>query len=532
MKQLEVNMRIIGRFVCVSVLCLLVFGSHSSAVAQTTDLKDFDAFIAKAMKQYQVPGAAVAVVRDGKVIMIRGYGVRDQTKSDKVDENTIFQLASITKTFTAAAAGTVVDEGKLDWDTPIFNYLPEFVAYDPYMTRHLTTRDLLAMRTGLPAFTGDALDNFGYDRPEILRRMRYFKPRYSLREVAQYSNAGFFIAGEVAARAAGQSWNELMERGLFAPLKMTRSGTSVKDLQKSNSTAQHAVVNGKIVLVQPSNQDTMGAAGSVTSTASDLARYMLMFLNKGSYEGKAVLKPETVAEMFKRSMIGEIEFSELAPISETTGFYYGLGFDSYDYAGHHVIEKAGALSGVRTVMTLMPDKKTGIVVLANLNLTAFPEAIRAYYLNRVLNIEPETDQNLIYEKGQQLEKLVLGAQSAAPTNPGKFTGSLKSLVGVYENELYGRCEILLNGETLKIECGPAKYAATLRHWSNGMFVMQFPGATSSADEVTFTIGEDGTADSFTHQAFGIFSRVKRESSQHKSPSPFNEAHGALMAASN
>lgn len=510
MKRLERNVRIINWLVCVSALCLLVFGNHPSAAAQTTDLKDFDAFIAKAMKQYRVPGAAVAVVRDGKAIMIRGYGVRDQTKPDKVDENTIFQLASVTKTFTGAAAGTVVDESKLDWDTPIFNYLPEFVAYDPYMTRYLTTRDLLAMRTGLPAFTGDGLDDFGYNRAEILRHLRYLKPRYSLRETAQYSNLGFFIAGEVAARASGQSWNALVERRLFAPLKMTRSGTSVKDLQKSNSTAQHAIVNGKIALVQPSNQDTMGAAGAITSTASDLSRWMLMFLNKGSYEGKTVLKPETVAEMFKRSMVGEIEFSEMAPISETTGFYYGLGFDSYDYAGHHVVEKAGALSGVRTVMTLVPDKNTGIVVLANLNLTAFPEAVRAYYLNRVLGIAPESGQDLIYEKSQQLEKLVLGAQPVAPTNPGKFTGSLKSLAGIYENELYGRCEILFNGETLKVECGPAKYTATLRHWNNGVFMMQFPGATNAPNEVTFTIGADGNADSFTHEALGIFTRVKRE----------------------
>ncbi len=510
MKRLESNERIIRRLVLASVWCMIVFGSHSSADAQTTDLKDFDAFIAKAMKQYQVPGAAVAVVRDGKVIMMRGYGVRNAAKPDKVDENTIFQLASITKTFTAAAAGTVVDKGKLNWDTPIFNYLPEFVAYDPYMTRHLTTRDLLAMRTGFPAFTGDALDNFGYNRAEILRRVRYFKPRYSLREVAQYSNPGFFIAGEVAARASGQSWNELVERRLFAPLQMTRSGTSVKDLQKSNSAAQHAIVNGKLALVEPSNQDTMGAAGSVTSTASDLTRWMLMFLNKGSYQGKPVLKPETVEEMFRRSMIGEIEFSELAPISETTGFYYGLGFDSYDYAGHHVIEKAGALSGVRTVMTLVPDKNTGIIVLANLNLTAFPEAVRAYYLNQALGIEPGKDQDLIYKKSQQLVELVLGAQSvAAPTNPGKFTGTLKSLVGAYESELYGRCEISSNGEILKVECGPAKYTATLKHWNNGVFVMQFPGATSSADKMTFTIGEDGHADSFTHESFGIFTRVRQ-----------------------
>src|SRR5439155_9581641 len=132
---------------------------HASTTAQTADLHDLDAFIARALKEYQVPGAAVAVVQDGNVVMAKEYGVRDMTKPGAVDENTIFQLASVTKSLTGAAVGTVVDEGKLDWDKPIFNYLPEFVGYDPYMTRFLTERDLLAQRTGWPAYTGDELDS-------------------------------------------------------------------------------------------------------------------------------------------------------------------------------------------------------------------------------------------------------------------------------------------------------------------------------------------------------------------------------------
>jgi CubicO group peptidase (beta-lactamase class C family) len=201
-------------FVSLLTAVLLVCGYSRTAAAANDPTADLDAFITRALKEYQVPGAAVVVIKDGKAILLKGYGVRDATKPGAVDENTIFQLASVTKTLTAAAAATVVDEGKLDWDKPIFNYLPEFVGYDPYMTRWLTERDLLAQRTGWPAYTGDQLDSFGYDRPEILRRLRFFKPRYSLREVAQYSNPGFFVAGEVAARCAKQSWNDLVEQRL------------------------------------------------------------------------------------------------------------------------------------------------------------------------------------------------------------------------------------------------------------------------------------------------------------------------------
>ncbi len=486
----------------------LFWGYCGAAAAENDPTAELDAFITRSLKEYQVPGAAVAVVKDGKVALVKGYGVRNATKPGAVDENTIFQLASVTKTLTAAAAATVVDEGKLDWDKPIFNYLREFVGYDPYMTRWLTERDLLAQRTGWPAYTGDQLDSFGYDRAEILRRLRFLKPRYSLRDVAQYSNPGFFVAGEVAARCAKQSWNDLVEQGLFKPLEMSRSGTVIKALQDPNATAAHALVDGKIAVVEPTELDVTGAASSCTSTAADMSKLMLMFLNKGTFKDKRILKPDTIAEMFKRSMVSAIDFTDLPPISDATGFYYGLGVGSYDYAGHQIIEKGGALAGIRTIIVLVPDKNAGIVVLANLNLTAFPEAVRAYFLNRLLSIDPEADGKRIFALNENLKKLM--APPPAPKNPGKFNGTLQSLVGVYENDYYGRCEIVQDGGGVKIQFGPAKYPATLKHWNNGAFMMQFPGATQMPSVTTFMIGEDGNADSFESESLGVFARVKEK----------------------
>src|SRR5437867_8890603 len=275
-------------FISLLALALLVPRQPAPAATGDDPVVNLDAFITKALKEYQVPGAAIAVVQNGKAVLLKGYGVRDVTKQGAVDENTIFQLASVTKTLTGAAAATIVDECKLDWDKPIFNYLPEFVGYDPYMTRWLTERDLLAQRTGWRAFTGDQLDSFGYDRAEILRRLRFFKPSYSLREVAQYSNPGFFVAGEVAARCAKQSWNDLVERRLFKPLEMSRSGTVSKAVSDPNATAAHALVDRKIAVVEPSRDDVIGAAGSGTSTAADLTKLILMFLNKETYNGKPI----------------------------------------------------------------------------------------------------------------------------------------------------------------------------------------------------------------------------------------------------
>src|SRR5207248_3705628 len=250
---------------------------------------------------------------------------------------------------------------------------------------------------------------------------------------------------------------------LFKPLEMSRSGTHERDLQKSNATAEHAFVTGKIAVVEPTTLDTTGAASSGTSTAADMSKLMLMFLNKGTNNGKRILKPETVEEIFKRSMVSKIDFTDLPPISDKTGFYYGLGVDSYDYAGHQIIEKGGALAGVRTIIVLVPDKTAGIVVLANLNLTAFPEAVRAFFLNQLLGLDPEANENEIFARNEQLRKMM--APPPAPNNPGKFNGSLQSLLGVYENDYYGRCEIVQDGAGVKMQWGPAKYPATLKHWN-------------------------------------------------------------------
>jgi len=289
---------------------------------------------------------------------------------------------------------------------------------------------------------------------------------------------------------------------------MSRSGTVIKALQDPNATAAQALVDGKIVVVEPSELDVTGAASSGTSTAADMSKLLLMFLNKGTYKDKRVLKPETVAEIFKRSMVSAIDFTDLPPISDKTGFYYGLGVGSYDYAGHQIIEKGGALAGVRTTIVLVPDKNAGIVVLANLNLTAFPEAVRAYFLNQLLGMNPEADQKEILARNEQLKKLM--APPPAPKNPGKFNGTLQSLMGVYENDYYGRCEIVQDGAGLKVQCGPAKYPATLKHWNNGAFMMQFPGATQTPSVTTFMIGEDGTADSFESESLGVFTHVREK----------------------
>ncbi len=193
-----------------SFLFFVLFLFAPACVARAADFSvdELDAFIKQGLKEYGVPGCAVALIKDDKVVLVRGYGVRRSGRDELVDENTLFMIASNTKPFTAAVLATLVDEGKLGWDDHVIDRLPEFVLPDPYPTREATIRDLLAHRTGLPPFAGDNLERLGFDRPEILRRIRYLKSTHSFREKAGYSNPGYLAAGMVAARVGNASWED------------------------------------------------------------------------------------------------------------------------------------------------------------------------------------------------------------------------------------------------------------------------------------------------------------------------------------
>ncbi len=500
-----------GRTELMALAPLLLLAGLSFAPVQHTglnadQLKQLDTFIERSLATYRIPGAAVALIQDGKVVLMKGYGVREIGKSDKVDENTLFQLASVTKTFTGGAVATQVEAGKLKWEEPICNVLPEFRFENDYVTRWCTGRDLLTHSTGWPAFAGDMLDGLGYDRAEIVHRLRYFQLVHSFREAAGYSNPGFFIAGEVAARAAGVSWNDLVEKKLLQPLSMKRTYTRLAGLKDANFSKNHYLNSGKVELCEPSNQDTMGAAGGMISSASDLTHWMGMLLDRGTYGGKTVFRPETVDTLFSRAFATPPSISELPPIGPSTGFYYGMGWGGYDFMNHQIIEKGGALAGVRTIIELVPDMKTGIVVLCNLNLNAFPEAVRAYWLDLLFGLNPEPNQTKLLAINTQLENWL--APPKPPSNPAPFVGALESLVGTYENQYYGKFSVELKNGALMVYGGPARLEAKLIHWNAGMFMMKFAGATQGYSDTTFAIGDSGNADQFVNEAFGVFKRVK------------------------
>ena len=466
-----------------------------------------DQFVRAALETYGVPGAAVAVVLDDQVVLARGYGVRRLGEPGPVDEHTIFELGSNSKVFTAAALGTVVDQGILGWDDVVVDHLPEFALFDPYPTRYCTVRDLLAHRSGLPAFIGDILGDLGFDRPEVLRRVRFIPPGSSFRELGQYSNIGFFAAGEVLARLAGSTFEAAVQRRLLDPLGLAQTAPAAAvDQAGGNVAAAHAVIGGRLQVIPWYVQEVLAAAGGLTSTAADMARWMRMFLAGGTLDGRQVLRPETVAAMFSPSMVVAPSFSELPPITDQSGFAYGLGCGVFHDRGVQVVEKGGAIPGVRTVLELVPARQLGIAVLSNRDVVMLPEAIRAFVLAQVLGGDNAAEQAEIRQRSAALEALI--QPTPPPANPAPPSLPLDGYAGPYDSPLYGRFEVVRDGDGIGIEAGSTRFPGALVHFGQDTFQLSWPQNVDYGNQlVTFTLGPEGQAVGFDTETLGRFARA-------------------------
>ncbi len=364
--------------------------------------------------QYRVPGAAVAVVKDGQPLLVGGFGIREVGQPGKVDADTIFQLASVSKTFTATATAAMVDAGKIAWEQPVSEVLPGFEMATPYATEWMHSQDLLTHRAGFEGFFGDIFDHLGFERNDILRRLRHVEPGYSFRDHPEYSNLGFFVAGEAAARVNGTTFEKLVAAKITDPLGMTRTGKAAEWLASSdlNLSGHHRLVDGEpLVIPQANTSPVFVAAGGLSSTANDLARYLEMLLAEGRRGDATILSAEAVAAMLEPVIADTPGFAEFPPIDATSGFDYSPGWGIFHYNGHRIIEKGGALDGIRTVVVLVPEAGLGIAILANLNLTAFPEAVRAGILQRQLGRSGEDDlQPEILAKNEQIAKMLLASE--------------------------------------------------------------------------------------------------------------------------
>ena len=459
-----------------SVTIAPFLGAALPIAAQAVEWGSFDQFVQKTLHDYAVPGAVVAVVSAKGVVFLKGYGVRRNGAADPVDENTRFQIASMSKFVTATAIATLVDRGTVAWDKPVNSFSPETVLIVPYATENATLRDYLAHRTGLPAYSGDLLTQLGYSPDELVRRARYLAFDHSFRGEWAYSNYGIFLGQFSAALAAGMTAPALLSKSILEPLGMSRSTPIRAGLFEDDNHATAHNIDGSVMEYE--NVDSFSGAGAVVSTGADFARWMQMLLAKGAFAGQRILKEDTVRDIFAASMVQGVG----GPLRDPNDCA-GLGCESYNFLRYRVIEKNGALNGVRTIVTLVPEREIGIAVFANKQLTVFPEAVRAEFLERTLGPSGRDLQVQIYQEQPAWYSLV--AVPKAPADAKPIGRRLDAFSGRFASALFDTLEVGLELGTLAAKIGPRQYPGQLDHWSGDTFLLRFDKPDVSPGLLTF-----------------------------------------------
>ena len=430
-------------------------------VASKEPLAGFDSFVNQALPAWEVPGLAIAVVKNGKVVLAQGYGFRDVDKKLPVTPKTLFAIGSCTKAFTTFLIGTLVDEGKLDWDKPVRTFIPEFRLHDRVASELITPRDLVTHRSGLPRH--DLVwYNAALTRKQIVDRLPYLEPSETFRSKFQYNNLMYLTAGYLVERLTGQSWEDAVRTRIFAPLGMTCSNFSVKDSQKAPDFATpYADRDDKVVAIPFRDISTIGPAGSINSNVEDMARWLIVQTHKGKIDGKQVLSAAVLADIQTPHMTTGVpqERKEIMPAG------YALGWDVDDYRGHQRVHHGGAIDGFVASTTLFPRDDMGVVVLANLGGTGLPEIVTRHLADRLLGVPPvdwdgealgKKAKNKTAAKEAKTKKDTVRRHGTSPSH------TLDEYAGLYEHPGYGIVKIDLRDGKLNFAYNNIE--APLEHW--------------------------------------------------------------------
>lgn len=435
----------------------------------STALAALPRLVNETLERSGVPGAAVAVVHNGETVFAQGFGVRKAGQRELIDTSTVFQVASISKSLTASVIAVEVTKKVVSWDDPVARYLPGFKLSDPYVTAHATIGDFMAHRSGLPSTAGDELEDLGYNRAQIIERLRQV-PLDAFRASYHYANFGTTIAAEAVAAAANQPWEVLAAQILFEPLGMRSTSTWHADyLARPDRAVLHALVGGKFQPLYDRTPDAQAAAGGVSSNVLDLAQWMKFILADGKHHGEPLAsRTSLLAALSPRSLIG--------PPSELTARpnFYGYGFNvGTNASGRTTFGHSGAfLLGASTAFQILPAADLGIVVLTNGSPVGVPESINASFMDMVQFGKPLRDWYAAYHANMMGFYTPEGdlADKTPPVNPLPAQ-PLESYTGHYESTYFGSAEITLEANELKLLIGPAKQHLTMSHWNADTFAV-------------------------------------------------------------
>ena len=490
------------RFLSALVIAFLLC---AAALAQTAAPPDLDAWVERSMKTFNVPGLAIAIVKDGKLVVSKGYGVKRLGSPDKVDDHTLFPIGSNTKAFTSAALATLVDEGKISWDDHVEDLLPGFRLYDPYITRELTVRDLLTHRAGFSLGAGDLLfwPHTTFTSEEIVHRLRYIKPATSFRSHYAYDNTMYLVAGQIIPAITGKSWDAYVHERILQPLGMTNTNTSVTAFKPGDDFATgHSEVDGKLQPIDWVPIDNNAPAGAINSSVFEMAKWAVMQLNRGKIDDQhRIFSEKQSREMWSPQTITPVGDPppELAAIKANFADY-ALGWGLRDYHGRKLVGHTGGVLGAVSKVQLVPEDNLAIIILTNAEETFAFESI-AYSVMDYYMKAPATDwitafktiRDAIRSRGEEAEKK-LRAEQDKNSRPSL---ALEKYAGTYEDAWYGPMTIRLeNGHlVLSMDHTPG-LVGDLEHWQYETFKTHWRDRSNSSAEafVTFALNPNGSID--------------------------------------
>ena len=480
-------------------------------------LKGLDRFINEMMAEWNVSGLAISVVQDGRLVYSQGFGLRDVDKGLPVTPQTLFAIGSCSKAFTAATMGILVDEGKLEWDKPLKEYLPTFSLKDDFAAERMTPRDLVCHRSGLPRH--DAVwYNSTATRQELFERLRYLEPSKDFRTTYQYQNLMFVTAGYMVEQITGTSWERFVRNRIFMPLGMSNSNFSVNDSQKAPDFAlPYMEKDDKVIEIPFRNIDTIGPAGSINSSVTDMSSWLLLNLSKGKIGDQQIISESSLKEIHSPQMIS----SQSYKYDESFYSMYGMGWGITSYRGHLMLSHGGGIDGFTARVTLLPRDSIGMVILTNLDGSPLPSIIAYNVADRLLGFDQVDWNSRIREEVEEGKKEAEKAEkekdkdrkpNTKPSHP------LEDYSGDYEHPGYGVISVEKKGDNLQAEYNSIPYTVTHYHYDVFDFIYEEFDRTFKVSFLTDLKGNIGSLSIQLEPAVGpaVFTRLPEKAMMDRS----------------
>ncbi|MBK9108788.1 MAG: serine hydrolase [Saprospiraceae bacterium] len=449
-----------------------------------------DLYVERALKAWHLPGCAIAIIKDGKVILAKGYGVRDIRSGKPVDQHTSFMIASNSKAVTGMTLAKLDAEKKLSLDDKVIKWLPDFKLYDPEVTKLVTIKDIVTHRIGFETFQGDfAHWSTTTSRTEVIQKMANIKPHYAFRDKYGYCNAGYNVAGEIIKMASGLSWEDYLQKNYFDPLDLKDTKPLTRDFSKSGNYCQpHTWYKGQLIALKIPNIDNMAPATGIISSIADWSKWIQMILNNGTLNGKEILPAAAIQKSMEAvSIVGPFRHR----LNKGNFSLYGLGWNLNDYDGNKMVSHTGGADGFVTSVSLFPKEQLGVIILTNSDHNGFFQAMKWEIIDAFLGL-PYRNYNESYlqrslkaqdEDDKWLKQVIDSVNQKHPTSL-----PLKAYTGKYKNEVYGSMEIKLVENQLKayFEHHPDQFAL-MEHMGNERFLCTYSNPTLGIKVTPFTL---------------------------------------------